>query len=93
MTYFNTTKLIGPELLKEIENANGQSETVIHIFKAIKTGSPSVVHRYFVELKKNVPLTSIRRCMTNLTNNGKLKKTKKTTPGLYGKPEFIWKLK
>lgn len=40
----------------------------------------------------NTPITSIRRSITNLTNEGKLFKTKNQVKGIYDKPNYTWKL-
>ena len=40
-----------------------------------------------------VPITSIRRAITNLTNDEKLVKTDNQKTGPYGKPSYCWKLK
>ena len=48
-----------------------------------------------VELYKElsgVPLTSIRRAITNLTFPGSLVKTNVKTTGPYGRPEYYWRL-
>ena len=38
----------------------------------------------------NCPITSIRRAMTNLSDDGKLEKTKDFVIGNYGKKEHLW---
>jgi len=38
------------------------------------------------------PITSIRRAITNLTDDEKIVKTQKTTKGIYGKKEHLWAL-
>ena len=38
----------------------------------------------------NCPITSIRRAMTNLSDDGKLEKTKEYVVGNYGKKEHLW---
>ena len=38
------------------------------------------------------PITSIRRAMTNLTDDGMIVKTQKTVKGVYGKSEHLWAL-
>jgi hypothetical protein len=40
----------------------------------------------------NCPITSIRRAMTNLSDNGKLEKTNEFVMGNYGKKEHLWQL-
>ena len=39
---------------------------------------------------KNVPLTSIRRAITNLETEGLLEKTNIQKPGVYGKKNHCW---
>jgi hypothetical protein len=39
------------------------------------------------------PITSIRRALTNLTNEGKIIKTGVKTVGLYNKKEHLWRLR
>ena len=38
------------------------------------------------------PITSIRRAMTNLTDDGMIVKTQETVKGVYGKNEHLWSL-
>jgi len=92
MTYFNTTHLKDMDLIHAITKAENQNDAVYNIFKVLKSASPSKVWKHYNELKDKAPLTSIRRSMTTLTNKGKLIKTFETTHGIYGKPEFIWKI-
>jgi len=42
---------------------------------------------------KNVPLTSIRRAMSDLTKDSQLVKTSDKIIGLFGLPEHQWQLK
>jgi hypothetical protein len=92
MTYYNTTNLIGQDLLKEIENAKTQEDKILLFFKKypLQYFSPSEI--FSSVFNYNVPLTSVRRAITNLTNSGKLIKTDKKKQGSYGKPNFCWKL-
>jgi hypothetical protein len=39
------------------------------------------------------PITSVRRALTNLTNEDKIIKTDVKVVGLYGKKEHLWRLK
>jgi len=43
--------------------------------------------------KKITPITSIRRCISDLTTEGKLIKTDSKINGREGDPEFIWAIK
>lgn len=89
MTYYNTTNLTGGQLAREIANCKTQEQAVLLIFQSEGKLSPSeVFHRY----PTPVPLTSIRRAITNLTKDGLLEKTDKTKPGAYGKAEHVWQL-
>ena len=40
----------------------------------------------------NLLITSVRRCITDLTTDGHLEKTTKKVTGMYGKPEYVWEL-
>jgi hypothetical protein len=95
-SYFNTVNLEGNDLEREQANCRGQEAEVIKIFKMYVRDtemSPEFVHaRYIVEKYGRVPLTSIRRAMTTLTQKGLLIKTDKKVRGSYGKMTYTWKL-
>ena len=40
-----------------------------------------------------VPITSVRRAMSNLTRDGKLEKTSKKVVEVYGISNYLWRLK
>ena len=54
--------------------------------------TPAQVSSYYDDYYGPAPLTSIRRAMTTLTKDGKLIKTDKQVPGIYGTPNYKWKL-
>jgi hypothetical protein len=91
MTYYNTNKEVGKELSKSREVTQTQEQMIYKFF--LSTGaslSPSTVHlRVF---KGKVPLTSVRRGMTDLTDAGLLIKTDFMVNGIYGKQVHTWKL-
>lgn len=89
MTYYNTTNLTEGQLAREIQNAKSQEEAVLLIFKSEGRLSPSEVYNRY---PTPVPLTSIRRAISNLTSDGHLEKTADKKPGAYGKPEYVWQL-
>ena len=90
MSYYNTTKETG-ELLKQSEKkAMTQEKKLRGLFAILVKMSPSQALKYF---PKNTPITSVRRGITNLKNEGYLIKTNIKVPGLYGKPEYIYKRK
>lgn len=70
-----------------------QEDLILEIFKANpdKRISPSQMLNIFQnKYGKNVPITSIRRGLTNLTTAMKLVKTKHKVPGLYNLDEHTW---
>lgn len=92
--YYNTTNLSGEPLRLAREASGEQEYVVMGMFGHHEALSPSEAHRIFIVLTgKQVPLTSIRRAITSLTSKGLLIKTEEKVTGVYGKPEYIWKLK
>ena len=87
--FYNTIYLKQTELEKEIKNAKNQEEKIMVIFQQKKELTPSEVWEYLMEY----PLTSIRRAMTNLTDQGRLTKTSIQKIGYYGKPNYVWQIK
>ena len=87
--FYDTFEIKRSDLQKEIENAKNQEEKIMVIFQQKKELTPSEVWEHLMEY----PLTSIRRAMTNLTEQGKLIKTSTHKIGYYGKPNYVWKLK
>lgn len=94
MTYYNTTHQFGEQLKLFSKTATNQTGIVLEVFKAQNRElSPSdvlrIVNRYGLG---NMLLTSIRRSISNLTDSGKLLKTGNKKTGIYGKPEYLWKV-
>jgi hypothetical protein len=52
--------------------------------------TPFEVEEAYIKLYPKVPITSIRRAMSNLTKDNKLVKTNAMKQGGYDKPNFIW---
>ena len=102
--FFNTTKETGEELAKGKAKATTQEEVILKVFIDRKQLSPSDIKDIFAgsfwniegdmsyHMFKDVPLTSIRARITNLTKKGKLIKTDKKKLGRYDRNEYIWKL-
>jgi len=96
MTYFNTTGVNGQELREYRRKAVSQEDRILSWFinmagYRLKKGySPSQVADFCFD--GDVPITSIRRAITSLTNEGHLVKTNKTVAGPYGRPESLWAL-
>ena len=88
--YFNTTNLSGQMLLDFENKADNQEERILAIFKASNLLTPSQVWNAYGN--KQTPITSIRRGITNLSNDGKLIKTTNKKIGMYGRPESVYQL-
>jgi len=91
--YFNTTNLPEPELKERELRAGTQNRIILDFFKSHpgQSFTPFEVQRY-VNLN-NVPITSIRRAMTTLTDLGYLFKTDIKRPGIYNDQNYTWRLK
>ena len=72
--YHNTTELVDEELSKAIAKAITQDEKVLTFFQAhsLEEFTPSQVHEAVFD--DNVPITSVRRALSNLTRIGKSKR-------------------
>lgn len=92
MTYFNTAGLDGDDLQERIEQCESQEDKVEALFAACpgKRFTPFEVRD--IVFNGSVPITSVRRAMTNLTNEGILKKTETQREGPYGQPNYTWQL-
>ena len=55
--------------------------------------TPFEVSDYYNRWFDPIPITSIRRAMTNLERAGKLEKTGQMKMERYGKPNHLWKVK
>ena len=91
--FYNTIHLPKDLLAKELIKTKKTKEKILAVFRvSLDIGlTPAEV---FDALDQVYPLTSIRRCITNLTQNDKvLVKTHKQRPGFYVTPNYIWKLK
>jgi hypothetical protein len=93
--YFNTTAVKDQELKLFKGKANDQTGKILEYFKKVnKEMTPSEVWTNLFDVD-NTPITSIRRSMSNLSKGitSPLIKTTKQKTGLYGRPEYIWKLR
>ena len=92
--YFNTNKESGEQLAVSKAKAYIQEESIMDIFsdRQLMNMTPSDVWHIYCQEFKGVPLTSIRRAITSLTNRQELIKTDKMREGIYGKPEHCWRL-
>lgn len=90
MTYYNTTNESGRTLAEYQRAAENQQEAIQMIFERFQRPlTPSQVHAV---MSKDTPITSVRRAITNLTNEGILTKLNDKQMGVYGRPEHLWVL-
>lgn len=91
MTYYNTTNRKGYELISGREKAKAQEREILKYFRRRKgvCFHPAIIQQKIKSLS-NVPLTSVRRAITNLTKSGKLAKTKYLVEGPYGRACHLW---
>lgn len=88
MTFYNT--ISESQRLQNVYHSQTvtQEQKIMKCFEQYERPlSPSMVLS-LAEL--NCPITSIRRAMTNLSDDGKLEKTKDFVMGNYGKREHLW---
>lgn len=93
-TYYNTTNLTGSELDERIKACTASRDAVMSLFKFYWKLTPSKAHDALTihGVKRKWPLTSIRRAITNLKNDGLLVKTNEKSIGRYGYPEYNYEL-
>jgi hypothetical protein len=90
--YYNTNNLKNQQLIDAIDKNANQEVIIECIFKAENRAlTPSQAWQIFPN--KEVPLTSIRRAITNLCSKNVLFKADKMIIGLYGKPEHFYSLR
>lgn len=91
-SHYNTTHEVHPALGRYEKKAVTQQDRILEWFKTYEQrASPSKVLRV-VFPGEHIPITSIRRAMTNLTDAGELVKTDKQVKGSYGRNEYQWRL-
>ncbi len=89
--YFNTTSETGDVLKRSKEKCGRQEDEIAAMFEFYKQLSPSQVYELYPDA--NTPITSIRRAITVLTDKKVIEKTNQQVIGLYGKKEYVWKLR
>jgi len=92
-SYHNTNKETGNNLIKSNTKANRQEMVILNYFKnnANSRFSPEDIISQ-VDFGKSVPITSVRRAITNLCNEGHLNKTSVMKKGNYGKQVHTWEI-
>lgn len=88
--YFNTNREVGHVLAQSTAQAKDQRLTVLAFFQA-HPHTAFAPHQ--IPMPAGTPLTSIRRAVTNLTEQGLLEKTDEMVQGTFGKRVHQWKLR
>ena len=90
--FHDTINASGDELIAHTITCKSQEERILAIFKE-KQGvamTPFYILDIYSKLYKEVPITSIRRAMSNLTEENKLIKTRNMKKEHFGKKNFLW---
>lgn len=90
MNYYNTTDQRGDVLLKYHSKAKSQEDFILGLFQ--KKGSMSASEVFKQMPSAYVPITSVRRAITNLKNEGKIRMTDRRVKGMYGRDESVYEL-
>src|SRR5690349_17379319 len=88
--YFNTNRESGHVLANSHGQARLQRLQVLAWFQQHPSGC-FAPHQ--IPMPADTPLTSVRRAVTNLTEQGLLEKTDRMVQGTYGKNVHCWKLR
>jgi uncharacterized Fe-S cluster-containing protein len=91
MAYYNTNQEKGEELKQSWKKTEKQEALILRHFRNNPKVyfSPEMIQEAVLE---KAPLTSVRRAITNLTTQGKLRKTDIMVKGKYGKRIHTWKV-
>lgn len=93
-SYYNTNKESGKTLITSKTKANKQELKVLKFFQSNNRDekfSPEDILAQ-VDFGRAIPITSVRRAMTNLTYAGYLKKTAFMKKGTFGKQIHTWQI-
>jgi len=92
-SFHNTIGLRSRELLLQESKCLTQEELILKFFKTAKDGEYTPFEIDRIVFNHTIPITSVRRSMTNLTKRELLIKTENKKPGIYGMVNYTWKLK
>ena len=92
MSYYNTNNETGDTLAESKKKAETQEEVVLAFFKN-NPGQRFIPSELGEFVLPGVPLTSVRRALTNLASAGKLVKSPVMQEGSFGKMVHTWRLR
>ena len=92
--YYNTNKEAGKTLRKSKKKAFNQGKMILAIFQQNPKSkfTPEVILQKLQAVHLNYPITSIRRAMSDLKEEGYLIKTDDKAKGDWGKNVHLWKI-
>lgn len=92
MRHYNTTNLKGEHLKEATAKTESQSKRIMKFFSEHPKSmfTPFEVCKYV--FNDSCPVTSCRRSLTDLTNEGLLRKTNTQKIGNYGAFNYTWRL-
>ncbi len=91
--YYNTTKEQGEQLAIFKKRAKKQDDKILEFFQdnpMVEFGASQVWNALFYN---SVPITSVRRSVTNLVQDNKLEYTGRKRKGVFGRNESLIRLK
>ena len=91
--YFNTNKESGETLKQSRKKTDSQEAAILQFITDWPKNHFSPTFIWSMLFNRGIPLTSVRRALTNLTNEGYIYKTDFMVDGCYGKKEHTWRLK
>jgi hypothetical protein len=92
VSYHNSVPISGNELKQANDNAINQDAEILELFKRLKSATPWQIEARLNANGKKWPITSVRRSITNLTNQMKLRKAGKKIIGPLGSKENVWEI-
>lgn len=93
MSFYNTTIERDPSLKQFQKEAKRQEDVVLKMFEVYESQQTKFTKWDMADLYPTFILpSSIGRCLTSLTKEGKLKKLDEKKTSKYGRPEHYYKL-
>ena len=91
--FYNTTHLEGADLVKSRVKTRTQEELIRDFFKKYPEIAFTPNEINYMVFNNQIPITSVRRAMTDLASEDILEKTKTKRPGQYGAKTHCWRLR
>lgn len=92
-SFHNSIGLEGEALDSAEKSANKQEERILSFFYPGAKFTPFEIEAKYNSKFQPIPITSVRRSLTNLTRKSKLRKCAEMKLEKYGKPNYQWELR